>query len=208
MNTEGNKWLEYFTTNSNYSSLALFYSLVNVSLNYDAIGWGVPYNHIVFADYREELTDASLQFLNVLLHFKLQPQYLGTSITNEYTLSASIQCILNSLFSVHIESTSAEAEAAALQTSNIYVLYLRDLQKKSDFEFLFTALERLLNNPIYASSTYLPNSTKKIECHQELLAFFWKLIQENQVPSCSTLISMYSLCCRDSCAMCCRQQMC
>jgi len=34
-------------------------------------------------------------------------------------------------------------------------------------------------NPVEALNTYLPNSTKMISCHQEMLMFFWKLIQEN-----------------------------
>jgi hypothetical protein len=37
---------------------------------------------------------------------------------------------------------------------------------------------RLLNNPLV--QTYLPNSTKKVHFHQELLVFFWKMCDYNK----------------------------
>lgn len=38
---------------------------------------------------------------------------------------------------------------------------------------------RLLTNPLLA--TYLPSSTKKVTCHQELLVLLWKCCEYNQV---------------------------
>lgn len=48
-----------------------------------------------------------------------------------------------------------------------------------DFDFVLKGLARLLNNPL--TQTYLPNSTKKIQFHQELLVLFWKLCDFNKV---------------------------
>jgi hypothetical protein len=47
-----------------------------------------------------------------------------------------------------------------------------------DFHFVLKGITRLLNNPLL--QTYLPNSTKKVHFHQELLVFFWKLCDYNK----------------------------
>ena len=48
-----------------------------------------------------------------------------------------------------------------------------------DYDFILKGLARLLTNPL--TQTYLPNSTKKIQFHQELLVLFWKLCDFNKV---------------------------
>jgi len=50
-----------------------------------------------------------------------------------------------------------------------------------DFAFILKGLTRLLNNPLL--QTYLPGSCKRIQFHQELLIFFWKLCDINKVMS-------------------------
>lgn len=50
---------------------------------------------------------------------------------------------------------------------------------RQDFDFVLKGLARLLTNPL--TQTYLPNSTKKIQFHQELLVLFWKLCDFNKV---------------------------
>lgn len=44
--------------------------------------------------------------------------------------------------------------------------------------FCLKGITRLLNNPLVQS--YLPNSTKRLHCHQELLVFFWKICDYNK----------------------------
>lgn len=56
-----NKWLDIVACNTSYHSLAIFYSLLNTALSYDPVGWGMPYNHVIFTDSREGLADTSLQ---------------------------------------------------------------------------------------------------------------------------------------------------
>lgn len=48
----------------------------------------------------------------------------------------------------------------------------------ADFQFVLKGITRLLNNPLM--QTYLPNSTKKVHFHQELLVFFWKMCDYNK----------------------------
>ncbi|MGH0145451.1 UNVERIFIED_CONTAM: hypothetical protein FKN15_059883 [Acipenser sinensis] len=47
-----------------------------------------------------------------------------------------------------------------------------------DFQFILKGVARLLTNPLI--QTYLPNSTNKIQFHQELLVLFWKLCDFNK----------------------------
>ena len=63
-----NPWAQYFVTKlSKQSTLAILCSYLNVVAKYDPVGW-VPYNHMVFADSRETLFQASDQILVVLLN--------------------------------------------------------------------------------------------------------------------------------------------
>ena len=66
----------------------LFYSLLNIVVAYDPVGWGVPYAGSIVSDDREVLVDLSLQ---VLLDFgqtlelttvatSLKPQLGGLSL--------------------------------------------------------------------------------------------------------------------------------
>lgn len=55
---------------------------------------------------------------------------------------------------------------------NLFINYLSRIHRDEDFDFVLTGVTRLLNNPLV--QTYLPNSTKKVHFHQELLVFFGK----------------------------------
>lgn len=140
-----NKWLDIVACNTSYHSLAIFYSLLNTALSYDPVGWGMPYNHVIFTDSREGLADTSLQVLAVLLN--------------------------------HEPSTLIMRPGGA---RNIFVEYLKTVDQVREYEWIYEAMHQLLSNPIRAHNTYLPNSTKQVSCHQEVLMLFWKLIQENQ----------------------------
>ncbi len=56
-----NQWIAYFTSTENRHALPLFTSLVNVTCAYDPVGYGVPYNHLMFSDHKETLVEAALQ---------------------------------------------------------------------------------------------------------------------------------------------------
>ncbi|VDO11984.1 unnamed protein product, partial [Brugia timori] len=61
---------------------------------------------------------------------------------------------------------------------NFFINYLSRIHREEDFEFMLKGMTRLLTNPLVA--TYLPSSTKKITCHQELLVLLWKCCEYNQ----------------------------
>ncbi|XP_075220278.1 protein HID1 [Lycorma delicatula] len=61
---------------------------------------------------------------------------------------------------------------------NLFINYLSRIHRDEDFSFVLRGFTRLLNNPL--TQTYLPNSTKKVQFHQELLVFFWKMCDYNK----------------------------
>lgn len=48
-------------------ALPMFTSLLNTVCAYDPVGYGVPYNHLLFTDSLEPLVDVALQILIVTL---------------------------------------------------------------------------------------------------------------------------------------------
>lgn len=48
-------------------ALPLFTSMLNIVCSYDPVGYGVPYNHLMFNDCREPLVEIALQVLCVTM---------------------------------------------------------------------------------------------------------------------------------------------
>lgn len=61
---------------------------------------------------------------------------------------------------------------------NLFINYLSRIHRDEDFQFILRGVTRLLNNPL--AQTYLPNSSKKVNLHQELLVLFWKMCDYNK----------------------------
>ncbi|XP_058457663.1 protein HID1 [Malaya genurostris] len=152
MSDEPNKWIVHFTSAENRHALPLFTSLLNTVCAYDPVGIGVPYNHLLFTDTLEPLVEVCLQILIVTLDHDIT--------SNSPTPSAPYS---------HDDSTIAD---------NLFINYLSRIHRDDDFQFILKGVTRLLNNPLVQS--YLPNSTKRLHCHQELLVFFWKICDYNK----------------------------
>ncbi|XP_037331708.2 protein HID1 isoform X2 [Pungitius pungitius] len=148
-----NPWVTFFCSTENRHALPLFTSLLNVVSAYDPVGYGIPYNHLLFADYREQLVEQAVQILIVTLEHDAGVPHQPPS-----------------------QSSMEEHEAAGPE--NLFVNYLSRIHREEDFDFVLKGLARLLTNPL--TQTYLPNSTKKIQFHQELLVLFWKLCDFNK----------------------------
>lgn len=156
---EPNKWIAYFTSAENRHALPLFTSMLNTVCAYDPVGLGVPYNHFLFADTMEPLVEVCLQILIVTLDHDM---------------------------TVHSPGGVAERQAPPLAATfeegscgdNLFINYLSRVHRDEDFQFVLRGISRLLNNPL--AQSYLPNSTKRLHCHQELLVFFWKLCDYNK----------------------------
>ncbi|KAF7659054.1 hypothetical protein LDENG_00003910 [Lucifuga dentata] len=156
-----NPWVAFFSSTDNRHALPLFTSLLNVVCAYDPVGYGIPYNHLLFSDHREQLVEQAVQILIVTLEHEAS-----------LTASSGLQALYRSA------SPSAMDEEQPAGPDNLFVNYLSRIHREEDFSFILKGLARLLNNPLL--QTYLPHSTKKIQFHQELLILFWKLCDFNK----------------------------
>lgn len=161
MSDEPNKWIVHFTSADNRHALPLFTSLLNTVCAYDPVGIGVPYNHLLFTDTLEPLVEVCLQILIVTLDHDITSNTSSNSPTGGAQSAQSYS---------HDDTTIAD---------NLFINYLSRIHRDDDFQFILRGITRLLNNPLVQS--YLPNSTKRLHCHQELLVFFWKICDYNKV---------------------------
>ncbi|XP_068717202.1 protein HID1-like [Montipora capricornis] len=150
-----NKWLSFFSSSGNRHALPVFTSLLNLVCSYDPIGYGVPYNHLMFADYREPLVEVAAQLLVVLLDHETMQQA-----------------------SVVMNGGDVENPFEESPVDNLFCNYLSRIHREEDFYFILHGVANLLNNPLI--QTYLPNSCKKVSFHQELLVLFWKMCDQNK----------------------------
>ncbi|KAI1886428.1 hypothetical protein AGOR_G00195660 [Albula goreensis] len=153
-----NPWVSFFCSADNRHALPLFTSLLNVVCAYDPVGYGFPYNHLLFSDYREQLVQHAVQILIVSLEHE-------GGATAGHSPDPS-------------DSPTALDEQESVGPDNLFVNYLSRIHREEDLCFILKGLARLLSNPL--TQTYLPNSTKKIQFHQELLVLFWKLCDFNK----------------------------
>ncbi|KAK7870738.1 hypothetical protein R5R35_009889 [Gryllus longicercus] len=152
IHTSPNRWIQYYTSAENRHALPMFTSLLNTVCAYDPVGLGVPYNHLLFSDSLEPLVDTALQILIVTLDHDTSGGGGGGS-------------------------GATEGEEVSVP-DNLFINYLSRIHRDEDFHFVLRGFTRLLNNPLV--QTYLPNSTKKVQFHQELLVFFWKMCDYNK----------------------------
>ncbi|CAH8580203.1 unnamed protein product [Dicrocoelium dendriticum] len=175
-----NKWTTFFTSASNRHALPLFASLLNVVCAYDPVGFGLPYNHLMFSDSREPLVETSLQVLCIVLDAS------NSADTTSPHRNLRHQ-VPNRLGSCSEDTTSSAGNGSASRTSmsepennevNLFASYMSRIHRDEDFAFILSGLTRLLNNPL--QQTYLPSSTKKVQMHQELLVLFWRMCEINK----------------------------
>ncbi|XP_018561098.1 protein HID1 isoform X2 [Anoplophora glabripennis] len=95
----------------------------------------------------------------------------------EPLVEAALQILIVTLDHDTSSSTPAESEDLSVP-DNLFINYLSRIHRDEDFHFILSGVTRLLNNPLL--QTYLPNSTKKVHFHQELLVFFWKMCDYNK----------------------------
>ncbi|CAH0398166.1 unnamed protein product [Chilo suppressalis] len=78
----------------------------------------------------------------------------------------------------HDTSNTLNEDTDESLPDNLFINYLSRIHRDEDFQFLLRGVTRLLNNPL--AQTYLPNSSKKVALHQELLVLFWKMCDYNK----------------------------
>lgn len=98
--------------------------------------------------------------------------HLLFSDTIEPLVDAALQILI-----VTLDHDTSQGEETGTP-DNLFINYLSRIHRDEDFAFVLRGFTRLLNNPLV--QTYLPNSTKKVQFHQELLVFFWKICDYNK----------------------------
>ncbi|XP_067628121.1 protein HID1 [Eurosta solidaginis] len=161
---EPNRWIAYFTSAENRHALPLFTSLLNTVCAYDPVGFGVPYNHLLFVDTTEPLVEACLQILIVTLD-------------HDMVIHQQQQLELRRQLQTSNQAASSNSYDDGFG-DNLFINYLSRVHRDEDFHFILKGITRLLNNPLLQN--YLPNSTKRLHCHQELLILFWKVCDFNK----------------------------
>ncbi|XP_074828001.1 protein HID1 isoform X1 [Natator depressus] len=156
--SNANPWVQFFCSTENRHALPLFTSLLNIVCAYDPVGYGIPYNHLLFSDYREPLVEEAAQVLIVTLDY-------DTSTSSSPSVDGTT-------------TGTAMDDVDPPGPDNLFVNYLSRIHREEDFQFILKGVAHLLSNPLV--QTYLPNSAKKIQFHQELLVLFWKLCDFNK----------------------------
>nr|CCA18781.1 conserved hypothetical protein [Albugo laibachii Nc14] len=189
------RFLEIATSDNCPFASTLFYSLLNVMVTYDPVGWGVPYATTIVNDDRGSLVDAALQVFLVLLDFGQTVAKTSVESTqsstkayfnindakkykglNKMGSTASLPTEIDTLPS----SASSKTGTVPSESSNLYRRLLATLSREEDLQLVLSSISRLLNNYHQSMNTLLPNSIKQITCHQELLVLLWKLLDENK----------------------------
>ncbi|OAG04430.1 uncharacterized protein CC84DRAFT_1196621 [Paraphaeosphaeria sporulosa] len=63
---------------------------------------------------------------------------------------------------------------------NTFRYFLGRLHRPQDFQFLVDGMTRILNQPLQATSTYLPGSHKSLTWAPEMIMLFWETLQCNK----------------------------
>ncbi|XP_016118122.1 protein HID1-like [Sinocyclocheilus grahami] len=115
-----NPWVSFFCSRENRHALPLFTSLLNVVCAYDPVGYGIPYNHLMFSDQRGVLAELALQTLIVSLEQELvDNSNTSTNLsTNTDTCSADYK-----------KNTTAEG-CQATRGENLFVNYLSRIHRE------------------------------------------------------------------------------
>ncbi|EAL63430.1 UPF0663 family protein [Dictyostelium discoideum AX4] len=167
VSTFKSKWLDWITHTQEYYTEALLFSLINTFATFDPIGWGIPYNHLMYSDDHEICSKLSIQILNVLLTYDpienndQQPQQQHHHHQQQH------------------HQQQQQQQQSTIECRNKFIQYIKTLKRVRDFKFFFNAFERIMNVPLIASHTKLPNSTKKIELHQDLTYTMWLFLSYN-----------------------------
>ena len=150
----------------------------------------------MFRDYREPLVQIAIQLLIVTLDHDVGSGAADDQPEDEADSGQPDNLFVNYLSRIHRDEVSFSNRNLNTKRKTGYLILvfsLRLIEELSflfspisevfncfffqDFNFILHGMTRLLNNPL--QQTYLPNSIKKIQFHQELLVFLWKVKYDN-----------------------------
>ncbi|KAG2184645.1 hypothetical protein INT43_000558 [Umbelopsis isabellina] len=194
--SEQDNWIHFVVARTERKIvLALLCSMLNTAAKYNPLGWGLPYNHVVFSDPRELLVVMCLRAVLVLLdyHSPGQAPYGNATVeVRDISTGMARMSVEDEQTPKDMSNTIAQPESPVTDQSsdmsvrsnqvmdNAFRHYLSKLHRPQDFQFLIDGMYRILSNPMLANNTYLPGSTKQVRCHVETMMLCWKLLEINQ----------------------------
>ena len=149
------RWLAVAVAADAPNAICLFYSLLNVILTFDQnVGpfLGNSETHV-------KLVELSAQVLCVLLD-------CGLPGCPEPVRNESGEPIV-------------DFDEASKGGFNMFRTLLARIDNARELRFCFKGFVKLLNTVYESKSAYMPNSTSKLGCYQELLVLLWKFLEEN-----------------------------
>ena len=156
-NTLASRWLSVATAADAPNAICLFYSLLNTIVTYD------PKSGLTggaFApDAHAKVVGLSAQLLCVLL---------------DCGLPGNPEMCKND-----DEEAIVDFEEAAKTGFTIFRTTLSRITSSKELTLIYDGLTRLLRIVHDSGNTLLPGSTKGIQCYQEILVLFWKILDEN-----------------------------
>ncbi|KAI8817091.1 high-temperature-induced dauer-formation protein-domain-containing protein [Fimicolochytrium jonesii] len=187
LTTTQSRWSNAIVTGlEKKATLSLLCSLLNTSVNYDPVGWGMlPYNHLIFANVQEQFVMLCLQTLVALLDARSPIQDSAPS-TPDVGSSRNTPAEPDRRTSFASGSSAAAFNPASGDGGpkrdalrNDFAFYAGKLHRPQDFLLIMTGFCRILKNPLESANTYLPGSTKRVNLQAEVLMLFWKLMESN-----------------------------
>ena len=180
-----NKFLQYITSEKQILAPTLYYSLISTILSYNPNNQYLPYTHNMSKVYenREKLVDLSLQLLLVLLDYRnLDEITVDTQVDQSMSTLPLPPPISDELKQrgVSLHSNNMNISSTIPPYDNIYRRLMFGVTTDNKILVaLYHQLTNLLNNNLYADTTLMNNSQKKIDCYQEVTCLIWKLIDEH-----------------------------
>ena len=155
-NPLASRWLSVATAADAPNAICLFYSLLNTIITYDpkqGIGGAFA------ADNHARVVGLSAQILCVLLD-------CGLSGNPEITKNEE-------------EDNIIDFEEATKTGFNVFRTTLARITSGRELSLIYDGLTRLLWNVHESGNTLAPGTTKGVQCYQEVLVLFWKMLDEN-----------------------------
>lgn len=155
------RWLHFVVAKTERKTvLALLCSLLNTACKYNPLGWGVPYNHVVFTDTREQLVIMCLRVLLVILDYHSPSAALSMrQYDQNLSFSPAEEIVMGGGEEFLDEGSSAENSNKGGDTQsvdettkdNAFRHFLSKLHRAQDFQFLIDGIYRILSNPMQVS---------------------------------------------------------
>jgi len=150
LDTNFNRYLQVICSEDLPFTPELFYSLVNVVMKYDPVGWAIPFGATLEGQAPSLQVETALQLLLILLNYG--DQYKGQP---KYNMNGEVQ-----------------------PGFNTFRCHLARLSSPEEFDVILDGTLRLLNSQPAFQSTYMPGAITQINCITELLIFFYRALTE------------------------------